>query len=214
MSFNSIKSHLRRINTPIEKCGKLVPPRKQHGTQWGYICPAETPEGQSVGVVKNISLSAIVSIGSSLLCVKKILERFNLKLLDDIDSVDNIGYNELAHSSKIFMNGDWWACTDTIKDIYNYLIQCRRNNIINIYTSIIFDKFRNELYVYTDSGRLLRPLYILENGQFKITDEIGQLVKKNKLNWNSFETSTSLISMNGNIKVNNIHIVKFILILF
>ena len=50
MSFNSIKSHLRRINTPIEKCGKCSSKK----TTWnkGYICPAETPEGQSVGVVK------------------------------------------------------------------------------------------------------------------------------------------------------------------
>ena len=77
MSFNSIKSHLRRINTPIEKCGKLVPPRKQHGTQWGYICPAETPEGQSVCVVKNISLSAIVSMNTSLLPITKLLEKFD-----------------------------------------------------------------------------------------------------------------------------------------
>ena len=84
MSFNSVNSHLRRINTPIEKCGKLIPPRKQHGTQWGYVCPAETPEGQSVGVVKNISLSAIISIGSSLLPNIKELDSFKIIKLDNI----------------------------------------------------------------------------------------------------------------------------------
>jgi DNA-directed RNA polymerase II subunit RPB2 len=55
-------SHLRRISTPIEKTGKLVAPRKLHNTQWGYICPSETPEGHSVGVVKNMSSTSIVSI--------------------------------------------------------------------------------------------------------------------------------------------------------
>ena len=55
LTYIASLSHLRRINTPIDKSGKLIPPRKQHNTQWGKICPAETPEGGSVGVVKNLS---------------------------------------------------------------------------------------------------------------------------------------------------------------
>jgi hypothetical protein len=33
------------MNTPIDKCGKVLGPR----TQWGILCPAETPEGHGVG---------------------------------------------------------------------------------------------------------------------------------------------------------------------
>jgi DNA-directed RNA polymerase II subunit RPB2 len=55
LTYSSSLSHLRRINTPIDKSGKLVPPRKLHNTSWGFLCPAETPEGGSIGVVKNIS---------------------------------------------------------------------------------------------------------------------------------------------------------------
>ena len=57
-------SHLRRVNTPIDKSGKLIPPRKLLNTSWGFICPAETPEGQSVGVVKNLSYLAHATIAS------------------------------------------------------------------------------------------------------------------------------------------------------
>lgn len=57
-------SHLRRISTPQDKSGKLIPPRKLHATSWGYTCPAETPEGASVGVVKNLSYMAHVTIPS------------------------------------------------------------------------------------------------------------------------------------------------------
>ena len=49
-------SHLRRVSTPIDSSGKLIPPRKLHNSSWGYICPSETPEGASVGVVKNFSM--------------------------------------------------------------------------------------------------------------------------------------------------------------
>ena len=195
MSFNSVNSHLRRINTPIEKCGKLIPPRKQHGTQWGYICPAETPEGQSVGVVKNISLSAIVSIGSSLLSVMKELNKFDILLLDDIVDSDLIQYDILSSNSKIFLNGDWYGVSNEIKNVYQHLINCRRCGIINIYISIIFDKFENELYIYSDAGRFLRPLYILDEGKFRITNEIGNLLKTNRLNWNS------LLGISNNYKI-------------
>jgi DNA-directed RNA polymerase II subunit RPB2 len=61
LTYISTLSHLRRINTPIDKSGKLTEPRKLHGTSWGFLCPAETPEGQSVGVVKNISYLTIIS---------------------------------------------------------------------------------------------------------------------------------------------------------
>lgn len=64
LTYNSTLSHLRRINTPIDKSGKLIPPRKLHNSQWGFICPAECPEGQSVGVVKNIAMMAHITIMS------------------------------------------------------------------------------------------------------------------------------------------------------
>ena len=195
MSFNSVNSHLRRINTPIEKCGKLIPPRKQHGTQWGYICPAETPEGQSVGVVKNISLSAIISNQTSLLPIIKILEKYNIIKLDDFDNKNNIPYDLLSNNSKIFLNGDWYGVYKDIDTIYNELINCRRCAILNIYTSIVFDKYENELYVYTDAGRFLRPLYILKNQKFSISNDMIDLLSTNKLNYNS------LLGISNNYKI-------------
>jgi DNA-directed RNA polymerase II subunit RPB2 len=45
LTFVSSLSHLRRLNTPLQKQGKLTKPRQLHNTHWGMICPAETPEG-------------------------------------------------------------------------------------------------------------------------------------------------------------------------
>ena len=52
---------MRRVATPNEKTGKLIAPRKLHNTQWGIVCPAETPEGASVGVVKNLAITTLVT---------------------------------------------------------------------------------------------------------------------------------------------------------
>ena len=54
LTYMHTLSHLRRVATPIDNSGKLIPPKKLHNTHWGYVCPSETPEGQSVGVVKNL----------------------------------------------------------------------------------------------------------------------------------------------------------------
>ena len=62
LTYMASLSHLRRINTPIEKSGELIAPRKLHNTTWGFLCPAETPEGQSIGIVKNISYLTHITI--------------------------------------------------------------------------------------------------------------------------------------------------------
>lgn len=63
LTYASTLSHLRRINSPIGREGKLAKPRQLHNSQWGIICPAETPEGQACGLVKNLSLMTYISVG-------------------------------------------------------------------------------------------------------------------------------------------------------
>ncbi len=66
LAYASTLSHLRRVNSPIGREGKLAKPRQLHNSLWGMMCPAETPEGQAVGLVKNLALMAyITGAGSS-----------------------------------------------------------------------------------------------------------------------------------------------------
>lgn len=63
LTFASTLSHLRRVNCPTGREGKNPKPRQLHNSQWGVICPAETPEGHQVGLVKNLALMAQVTVG-------------------------------------------------------------------------------------------------------------------------------------------------------
>ena len=65
LTFASSLSHMRRLTTPLSKQGKLTKPRQLHNSHWGMICPAETPEGSACGLVKNLTLMALVSVGSN-----------------------------------------------------------------------------------------------------------------------------------------------------
>lgn len=84
LTFASTLSHLRRLNTPIGREGKLAKPRQLHNTHWGMVCPAETPEGQAVGLVKNLSLMAYISVGSPPEPILEFLEEWATETLEEV----------------------------------------------------------------------------------------------------------------------------------
>ena len=208
LTYASTLSHLRRVNTPIEKSGKLVPPRKLHNTSWGYICPAETPEGGSIGVVKNLSVGATITNNSISDGIRDIIQKFGI-----ID-VETILYTEMKKYGKVFVNGDWIGFTDKLPELFTLLKEKKRIGIINIYTSISWDIPNKSIYVYTDAGRVIRPVFIVNDNQLNINDTFLDNLKKNKYNWNHIliqgiktdkpiiefidpeESETSLIAMN------------------
>ena len=133
LTYNSTLSHLRRVNTPMEKTSKLVAPRKLHGTQFMRICPSETPEGGSVGVVKNMALSCSITIYSDKEIILNLLKNFNVK------SIIKINITDIHKYTYIFVNGDWKYVTDNPKKLHKDLIHLRRIGIINIFVSVIWD---------------------------------------------------------------------------
>lgn len=155
LNYISGISHLRRVSTPIEKTGKLIAPRKLHNSQYGFMCPAETPEGHSVGVVKNMATTALVSIFSNPRSVSDFLFRFGtLKLLTDATAEEKFSW------SRIFLNGAWIGIvspTDTQKTI-EALRAAKRECLLHPQTGIIWKGTLKELWITTEAGRMLRPL--------------------------------------------------------
>jgi DNA-directed RNA polymerase beta subunit len=80
LNYPAAASHIRRISMPTDKSGKLIPPRKLHSTCWGFLCPAETPEGQSVGIVKNLACLAHITIPSHPAGVHDMIQPFLIPL--------------------------------------------------------------------------------------------------------------------------------------
>ena len=63
-NFSSAYTHLRRVKSPLAKKHPHFKAREVHGTQWGKICPSETPEGQEVGLTKYLALMSKVTVGA------------------------------------------------------------------------------------------------------------------------------------------------------
>ena len=176
LTYISSLSHLRRVNTPIDKSGKLIPPRKLHNTQWGMICPAESPEGGSVGVVKNLSYLAHITIKSNSMPILDILN-------DRIDWLENLKSEDLFDQVKIILNGCWLGISKKAYELYTFLKQAKYKGIINIYTSIIFDYKTKEIIICNDAGRLTRPVFKLKNNRINFTPKILKSIENKTIEW-------------------------------
>jgi len=185
LTYVSSLSHARRISTPVDKSGKLIPPRKLHSTSWGFLCPAETPEGQSVGVVKNLAYMAHITIHSSSLPIYEYI----MPHIIDIESIPSI---DMYNKVKVFINGCWIGITDNPKQLYEMLKEKKNQGIINIYTSVVFDYKMAEIRVCNDAGRLTRPLLRVKNNKTLFNDEIIKNLVNNKLEWNDLMTNCKL----------------------
>ena len=178
LTYLSCLSHLRRVSTSGDVTGKLIPPRKLHNTQWGLLCPSETPEGQSVGLVKNLSMSCEITIYISCDIIYKLLENDIIKLED----IDIYKYDK-NKNTKLFINGEWIGFINNIFENLKLLKDNRMNGIIHYHTSFYMNYIENSLYIYSDRGRCTRPLLKVKNNKLLYNQKINNFIKKNKVNW-------------------------------
>ncbi len=185
LTYISSLSHLRRINTPIDKSGKLIPPRKLHNSSWGFLCPAETPEGASVGVVKNLSYMTHITIPSNSGPLHEYVIPFVIPLSDLTSS-------ELEKYVKVFVNGAWLGISKNPYDLFTTFQQYKYKGMINIYTSITFNFKDKEIRICNDAGRLIRPILRVKDNKVIMTNDIADKIKKNDLNWNDLLTDCNI----------------------
>jgi DNA-directed RNA polymerase beta subunit len=183
LTYVASLSHLRRINTPLEKSGELIAPRKLHNTTWGFLCPAETPEGQSIGVVKNISYMTHITIPTN----SSSLYEYVAPFIQTVDSAGNPV--ELYDKVKVFINGCWVGVAETPMDLYLDMKNKKYRGIINIYTSIVFDYKTMEIRICNDGGRLARPVLRVRDNRALLTPEIIQKIASKQLSWNDLLTN-------------------------
>ena len=187
LTYLSSLSHLRRVNTPIDKSGKLVPPRRLHNSTWGFLCPAETPEGQSVGVVKNLAYLTHITINSN----SSGLYDYILPIIQSLDTYDG-SYKDLDDFAKVFINGSWVGITNDPEKVYANLKDKKYKGIINIYTSIIFNSKLKEIRVCNDAGRISRPLLKVKHNKLLYTNSLIQKIKDDELTWDDLVVGIKL----------------------
>ena len=166
-------SNLRKIATPIAREGKSPKPRQLHYTNWGVVCPVETPEGAACGLVKTLALMCHIRIGFHSGTVKEQLDilydnsEYRIyKLLETPNHVRAVGV-------PIMINGVLYMYVEHLNHATNLMMKLRtlrRNANLPFDTSIAM--VDNAIHIETDPGALLRPLIRVER-----LHDISQLVQ-------------------------------------
>ena len=187
LSQASMMSHFRKTNIPIDSSTKVVGPRLLHASQCGFFDPIDS-DGATVGLQKQLSMSVYITKGISREPIVAWLRRkARLQYVAECPPI------VLSQSTKVFVNGFWAGCVEDPYHCINYIKIFRRNGLLPIYMSILFDIRQNTIQIYCDEGRMCRPLiYKGESGFFFENAGADGVIKK-KIEENDF-TWTDLIS--------------------
>lgn len=176
-------SHLRRVKNILTsrqqaKHGKPEA-RDLHPTQWGRICITTTSEGTMCGLTKQLALSAYVSVGIS---------REEKRILVE-ETLPKIGLDRVKIAkgwiprgvTPVFIDGVIIGVVKNPEEFVQKFRELRRSGKIPWEANIKYWDDWGEIHITADSGRILRPLIIVENGKPKYTPEIAKKLLKGEL---------------------------------
>jgi len=191
LSYVSYLSHIRRVNSPSDNNNcKIIAPRKLNATQYGFICPAETPEGQPVGLVKNLALGCYITSSTN----SQVVHEWSYK--NGVEKLGEYNIADTLFNGKIFINGCWIGIHRNPDIFVKKFKKARGDGLINIYNCIHWNINENIIFIYTDSGRVIRPLYKVENNKLLISNSDYNKDYLNNLN-NLLISNSKIQSMNS-----------------
>lgn len=187
-SYLQTISYFRRIVTPSmdSSTQKVVSIRHARNNQYGFLDLLETPEGSKIGLQKHLALLADITINME--SQEELIKDLIKDILIDIKNIHPYDYN---NNHKVFINGKWLGfCKDKLNFI-DFLNEKKNINYINKYVSIIDDIYTNEIKIYTDGGRMIRPLLKVKDNSLILTkdmlNDINLKGDNNKIkDWNLF----------------------------
>ena len=201
LSYNSALAQLRKINLSMDASAKITAPLLLHSSQWGMIDPVDTPDGGNVGLHKHMSIAVHITSGCSLYPMINWMRRHaNMRLLSESSPY------YISTVCKVIINGNWVGTIGKPIEIEKKLKEYRRSGLLPIYTSIYWNISENTLYIYTDSGRLCRPIYYIDNKKpsYDRSTIIDKLLEKN-FTWSELLSGFAK-KKDDNFTINSCHI--------
>ncbi len=169
----STLSHLRRVSSPLSRSQAHFEARDLHPTQFGRLCPNETPEGPNCGLVKNLSIMAQVTKGVDEDEVKKSIEGLGYRPLKEIS----------MEGSGIYVNGDLIGVTTDPLTFVGRVRGRRREGLISNEVNVSYDEDNDSVIVNCDSGRIRRPLIVVNDGGSLLKRSHLEQLKRGKIGW-------------------------------
>ncbi|KAI9836194.1 MAG: DNA-directed RNA polymerase III subunit [Sarea resinae] len=182
LSYISALGMMTRISSQFEKTRKVSGPRALQPSQFGMLCPSDTPEGEACGLVKNLALMTHITTDDEEEPVRKLV--FVLGAEDIAAISGRTVYGDGAYI--IFINGTPIALTRQPKQFLNGFRKFRRMGRISEFVSIYINHHHCAVHIATDEGRICRPLIIVEKGKSKVTARYLLALRKGEMDFDDF----------------------------
>ena len=157
--------------------------RDLHATHFGRICPSETPEGSNCGLVKNLALSAVISVNvSSAEIVEKLYDSGTIHFSEAKEDLKKDGTRVFVDGRLIGYHKDGEKLAESFREL-------RRTSKIHPHIGISFHKpdiegATRRFYMNCNAGRVLRLLIIIKDNKPLLTQDLLDKVVKKLLSWN------------------------------
>ncbi|CAL1697964.1 unnamed protein product [Somion occarium] len=182
LSFISALGMMTRISSQFEKTRKVSGPRALQPSQWGMLCPSDTPEGEACGLVKNLALMTHITTD---------VEEEPIIRIAFMLGVEDIS---LATGSEIYgpgtfvvnVNGNIIGLTRYPTRFVGNFRRLRRAGRFSEFVSIYINHHHRTVHIASDGGRICRPIVIVENGKPRVTSEHITQLKSGLLTFDDF----------------------------
>ena len=182
LSFIAALGMMTRISSQFEKTRKVSGPRALQPSQWGMLCPSDTPEGEACGLVKNLALMTHITTDVPEEPLTKIA--FMLGVEDISLVTGNELYRPGVHLVQV--NGTMIGVIHLARRFVRAFRKLRRAGRTSEFVSIYINHHQRVIYLASDGGRICRPMIIVERGRPLVTSEHTRLLKEGKVTFDHF----------------------------
>ena len=182
LSYISALGMMTRITSQFEKTRKVSGPRALQPSQFGMLCPSDTPEGEACGLVKNLALMTHITTDDEEGAVRRLVFVLGAQDIATVNGKDLYGNGAYI----IFVNGTPIAVTRLPKQFLDAFRRMRRMGRVSEFVSIFINHHHNAVHIATDEGRICRPLIVVENAKSKVGIRYLKALRKGNMSFDDF----------------------------
>ncbi|KAJ3509908.1 hypothetical protein NLJ89_g4971 [Agrocybe chaxingu] len=182
LSFISALGMMTRISSQFEKTRKVSGPRALQPSQWGVLCPSDTPEGEACGLVKNLALMTHITTDVEEEPIIRLAFMLGVEDISLTTGTEIYG----PHTFVVNVNGTIIGLTRYPTRFVAQFRKLRRARRFSEFVSIYINHHHRAVHIASDGGRICRPAIIVENGRSRVTSEHIQQLKKGTMTFDDF----------------------------
>ncbi|KAI9138686.1 DNA-directed RNA polymerase [Paraphysoderma sedebokerense] len=174
LSYVSALGMMTRISSQFEKTRKVSGPRSLQPSQWGMLCPSDTPEGEACGLVKNLALMTHITTDDDDEPIAKLAYELG------VEDISLLTGDEIYQPETflVFLNGTILGITRYPEQFVSSIRALRRAGKLSSFVSVYQQITQQSVYISSDNGRVCRPLIIVDKMKPRVTNEhIQQLLE-------------------------------------